>query len=92
MSKNNFRHTFVTDSEDVSRYLESLIHGFRSGALNFSNNHRKIRLEPADVLELTVETSARKGKVRISLHITWPEEEGPRPEPLPLDDLFVKTN
>jgi amphi-Trp domain-containing protein len=85
MSNNNFRHNFVTDREDVCRYLDALKEGFAKGVLTFSAQHRKVSLEPSEVLELSIETSARKGKVRLTLNFTWPEEEGPQYHALPMD-------
>ncbi|MDR1165137.1 MAG: amphi-Trp domain-containing protein [Deltaproteobacteria bacterium] len=90
MSKSNFRHSFVTDPEDVARYLESLIEGFRSGTLTFSSQHRKVLLEPAKAMDMSIETSARKGKIRLTLNFTWPEEEASLTHPLPLENPFDK--
>jgi amphi-Trp domain-containing protein len=90
MSKNNFRHSFVTDPEDVARYLESLISGFKEGVLAFSSQHRKVHLEPSKVLDMSIETSVRKGKVRLTLNFTWPDEAGPQLQPLPLTDPFSR--
>jgi amphi-Trp domain-containing protein len=86
MSKNNFHHTFVTDREDIARYLDSLKEGFNKGVLTFNSQNRKVHIEPNEVLEITVETSIRKGKVRITLHFTWPDEEGPQHHPIPTDN------
>ena len=88
MSSNNFRHTFVTDREDVGRYLDALKEGFLKGALTFSSQNRQVRLEPAEVLDLSVETGSRKGRVRVTINFTWPEEEGPRLRALPMDSEF----
>jgi amphi-Trp domain-containing protein len=74
----NFNHTFVTDPEDVARYLEALIEGFRGGELRFTSGDREVRLEPSSILELTIETSARKGKVSLSLNVSWPEPPKPK--------------
>ncbi|MDR2460465.1 MAG: amphi-Trp domain-containing protein [Deltaproteobacteria bacterium] len=88
MSKNNFRHSFVTDPDDVARYLESLISGFKEGVLSFSSQHRKVHLEPAKILDMSIETSIRKGKVRLTISFTWPDEAGPQLQSLPLDNHF----
>ncbi|MDR2349062.1 MAG: amphi-Trp domain-containing protein [Deltaproteobacteria bacterium] len=88
MSKNNFRHVFVTDREDVSRYLDALKEGFGKGVLTFSHQNREVRLETPEVVELTVETNVRKNKVHVNLSFAWPDEERPLVAPLPLDGRF----
>jgi amphi-Trp domain-containing protein len=90
MSKNNFHHSFVTDPEDVARYLESLIAGFKEGVLSFSSQHRKVHLEPAKILDMSIESSVRKGKVRLTLNFIWPDEAGPQLQPLPFDPPFER--
>jgi amphi-Trp domain-containing protein len=71
---NSFHHSFVTDPEDVVRYLEQLIEGFKKGELDFSANERTVRLQPGNIMELSVETGVRKGKVKVALNISWPEK------------------
>ncbi|MDR1079396.1 MAG: amphi-Trp domain-containing protein [Deltaproteobacteria bacterium] len=88
MSRNNFRHSFTTDPEDVARYLEALTEGFRGRNLTFRSQQRKVALEPAGVMDMSIETSARRGRVRVTLAFSWAEEEGPAVPPLPLDGPF----
>jgi amphi-Trp domain-containing protein len=73
MGKNTFHHSFVTDPEDVARYLEALIESFREGRLTFSSNSRKVILEPGKVMDMTVDTSSRRGQTRLTLAFNWPE-------------------
>jgi amphi-Trp domain-containing protein len=89
MSRNNFRHSFTTDPEDVARYLEALIQGFRSRKLTFRSLQRKLSLEPAEVMDMSIETSSRRGRVRLTLAFSWEDEEGPQPPPLPLGAPFA---
>jgi amphi-Trp domain-containing protein len=89
MSNNNFHHSFVTDREDIGRYLDALKEGFGKGVLTFSSQHRKVHLEPAEVLDLSIETSIRKGKVRVTINFTWPDEEGTQYHALPMNDRHL---
>ena len=89
MSSNNFRHVFVTDREDVIRYLDALKEGFAKGVLTFTSQHRQIHVEPAEVMDLSIETSVRRGKVRVTLNFAWPAAEGPQFRSLPLDAGFT---
>ncbi|MDR1040006.1 MAG: amphi-Trp domain-containing protein [Deltaproteobacteria bacterium] len=84
MSRNNFRHSFTTDPEDVARYLEALIEGFRERKLTFRSQQRKVTLDPAGVLDMSIETSATRGRVRVTLAFSWADEEGPVIPQLPL--------
>jgi amphi-Trp domain-containing protein len=70
----HFHHSFVTDPEDVARYLEALIEGFKGGVLEFSSQERSLRLTPTKVLEMSIETGARRGRMRLSINISWPED------------------
>ncbi|MDR2612637.1 MAG: amphi-Trp domain-containing protein [Deltaproteobacteria bacterium] len=76
MSSNNFRHSFSTDPEDVARYLDALIEGFRDRKLTFRSQQRKVTLEPADVMDMSIETSARRGRTRLTLSFSWDDDEG----------------
>jgi amphi-Trp domain-containing protein len=69
----NFHHTFVTDPEDVARYLEALIEGFHKGVLEFTSQERELLLMPAKIMEMSIETGLRKGRIRLSINISWPE-------------------
>jgi amphi-Trp domain-containing protein len=72
----------------VARYLEALIEGFQDRKLTFRSQQRKVSLEPAEVMDMSVETSARRGRVRVTLSFSWAEEEGPAVPQLPLDRPF----
>ncbi|MDR2405223.1 MAG: amphi-Trp domain-containing protein [Deltaproteobacteria bacterium] len=73
MNSNNFHYNFVTDPQDVVRYLEALIEGFKGGALDFSSPGHAVHLELPEILKMSIETSNRKGRVKVSLNLTWPE-------------------
>jgi amphi-Trp domain-containing protein len=73
MTSSNFHYNFVTDPQDVVRYLEALIEGFKLGALDFTSQGRTIRLELPQVLKMSIETSNRKGRVKVALNMSWPE-------------------
>lgn len=84
MSRNNFRHGFTTDPDDVARYLEALIEGFRNRRLDFRSQQRKASLTPSEIMDMSVETSARHGRVRVTLSFSWPDAEEQKPAGLPL--------
>jgi amphi-Trp domain-containing protein len=69
----SFHHSFVSDPEDAARYLEALIEGFRSGALKFTSKGQSVVLEPAQILEMSIETGSRKGRTRLALTVSWPD-------------------
>ncbi|MDR2198882.1 MAG: amphi-Trp domain-containing protein [Deltaproteobacteria bacterium] len=74
MTSSNFSHSFVSDPEDVARYLEALIEGFRKGSIAFKSPKRNVILEPAEILDVSIEAGGRKGRQRLSLNVSWPEK------------------
>ncbi|MDR1607928.1 MAG: amphi-Trp domain-containing protein [Deltaproteobacteria bacterium] len=85
MRKSRFQFNLVTDPLDVSRYLESLIQGFRDREILFSDQNHQLVLRPAEILELSLETSRRKGRVNFSMSFSWAESVAHKQQTLDFD-------
>jgi amphi-Trp domain-containing protein len=99
MTKNNFSHKVVTDPLDSARFLEAIIEGMRQGHLTLSSKNHQITLKPGEIIDLTIETSNRKGKIGLNIGFSWTEIKTHQQQSLPLDpfqesekrpDLHVK--
>jgi amphi-Trp domain-containing protein len=71
--KNNFTHSFVTDPEKVASFFEALIEGFRKRELFISSDGREVALHPAEILDMTLATTHRNGRTKITVSVNWPE-------------------
>ncbi|MDR2367538.1 MAG: amphi-Trp domain-containing protein [Deltaproteobacteria bacterium] len=83
MSKNSLTHKFVSDPDEVAGFFQALIEGFKKRKLTISSDHKDQVMIPAEVLEMALETAHRKGRVRLSLSISWTEVDA-----YPKRDLF----
>ncbi|MDR1083844.1 MAG: amphi-Trp domain-containing protein [Deltaproteobacteria bacterium] len=92
MSKNHFTYKFVTDPLDVARYLEALKQGFENGELRLSEQNNQITLKPAEILELTVDLGRRKGRINLSVAMSWAETPGHKQLSLSFDNLNEAEN
>ncbi|MDR1577531.1 MAG: amphi-Trp domain-containing protein [Deltaproteobacteria bacterium] len=87
MSKNRFHFKLVTDPLDVSRYLESLIQGFQDRELSLSDQNHQIVLRPAEIMELSVCSTRRKGQVNLTFSLSWAETVAHKQLSLNFDNL-----
>ncbi|MDR1396086.1 MAG: amphi-Trp domain-containing protein [Deltaproteobacteria bacterium] len=87
MTKNRFNYKFVTDPLDAARYLESLIEGFQKGSLILTDQNRQLVLKPAEIMELTIDSSRRKGRVNLSVSLSWAETPSQKQLTLSFDSL-----
>ena len=86
MSQSDQTHNFVSDPDLVAAFLEALMDGFKKRRLSVRFDDREIVLKPAEILDLSLETTKRKGRQRLTLTIAWPEPD--RKEPA--NTLFPK--
>jgi amphi-Trp domain-containing protein len=97
MSKNTLTHSFVSDPDAVADFFQALIEGFKERKLSIASDGRERILIPAEILDLTVESVQRKGRVRLNLSLSWSEVDaypkrdlfsnlGVRPEKAPNDE------
>ncbi|MDR2141085.1 MAG: amphi-Trp domain-containing protein [Deltaproteobacteria bacterium] len=87
MSKSRFHYNFVTDPQDVARYLQSLIQGFQNGELRLNDQNNQLILRPAEIIELGLDTSRRKGQVNLTISLSWVETTAHKQLSLPFDSL-----
>ncbi|MDR0549633.1 MAG: amphi-Trp domain-containing protein [Deltaproteobacteria bacterium] len=87
MRKNRFQYQFVTDPQDVARYLESLVASFNAGELRLTEKNRQIVFKPGPIMELAIDAQRRQGRAVISLTISWEESRASKNLTLPFDDL-----
>jgi amphi-Trp domain-containing protein len=88
MTKNNHSHNFVSDPDEVAAFLTELIKGFKDRNLVLKFNDREVTLKPGEILDLSLETTNRKGHVKLRVDILWPENESrSRPSLFQLSEL-----
>jgi amphi-Trp domain-containing protein len=75
MSPSNFVHNFVSDPDEVAAFLQALIDGFRGRRLSVRFDGREAVMRPAEILDLSVEISKRKGRQKLTLVASWPDVE-----------------
>jgi amphi-Trp domain-containing protein len=75
MSQNVHSHVFVTDPDKVASFLEALTEGFKKRRLSASFDDRELVLKPAEILDVSLETTRRKGRQRLTLTINWPDPD-----------------
>ncbi|MDR1677869.1 MAG: amphi-Trp domain-containing protein [Deltaproteobacteria bacterium] len=72
MPKNSLSHTFVSDPDEVADFFQALIDGFKNRKVTISSDGQEQSLIPAELVDLTVETVQRKGRVRLNIFLSWP--------------------
>lgn len=75
MSQTVNTHNFVTDPDEVASFLEALIEGFKKRRLSVKFDDRELVLKPAEILDMSLETTRRKGRQRLTLTVNWPDGE-----------------
>ncbi|MDR1109856.1 MAG: amphi-Trp domain-containing protein [Deltaproteobacteria bacterium] len=78
MNKNTFTHNFVSDPDEVADFLAALIEGFRKRRITIGSEGREQVLQVSEILDISMESSQRKGRVRLCLNVNWPETSPPR--------------
>ena len=76
--KNNFRHDSLQDSQSISNVLDAITKGLSKGKLVFSDDDNKVVMKPNGLLELKVTASQEDDRQRVSIRITWEEENKPK--------------
>jgi len=76
--KNSFRHDSLQDSKSISKVLDAITKGLAKGKLVFSDDDDKIVMKPDGLLELKVTASQEDDRQRVSIRITWEEENKPK--------------
>ena len=71
-----FRHESVQDRHSITRYLRALLEGFESGRLELGSPGQSLVLEPHGVLDLEIKARRKDGRSRITLRVTWREDDG----------------
>jgi amphi-Trp domain-containing protein len=84
MQKSSLTHNFVSDPSEVAGFFQALIDGFDKRKIAVSADGRELTLVPAELVEVIVEASQRKGRVRLNLCLSWAD-----PDPGPESDLFA---
>jgi amphi-Trp domain-containing protein len=69
----------VTDPDDVAGFFASLIEGFKNRRMSVSADDKKLTLQPGEILEMTLETVQRKGRVKMTVSISWPDHSDRQP-------------
>ncbi|MDR2444152.1 MAG: amphi-Trp domain-containing protein [Deltaproteobacteria bacterium] len=75
MSRSSNIHNFVSDPDVIASFLSSLIDGFKNRHLVIKFDDHEVTLKPGEVLDLSLETSKRKGRVKLSIDIHWPDQD-----------------
>ena len=68
-------HNFVSDPELVASFFEALIDGFKNRRLSLNFDGKEIVLKPAEIFDMSLETSKRKGRQKLAMTISWPEAD-----------------
>ncbi len=74
-SKNSFRHESLQDAKTIQDILKAVTKGIAKGRLSFCDEDGEIVMQPNGLLNLKVTASQEDMRNRITLRITWQEEE-----------------
>jgi amphi-Trp domain-containing protein len=74
-SKNSFRHESLQDTKTIQEILKAVTKGIAKGRLSFRDEDGEIVMQPNGLLNLKVTASQEDMRNRITLRITWQEEE-----------------
>ena len=61
----------LLETEQAVSYLEELVRSLRKGVVYIRHGEDQIELTPGDALEIELEASAKKGKQKVSLELSW---------------------
>jgi amphi-Trp domain-containing protein len=70
-----FKHESLQDRETIVKYLNAISEGIRNGHLVLANGDEPIMLEPSGLLRLDLKAKRKEGLMKLSLKISWKEEE-----------------
>jgi amphi-Trp domain-containing protein len=73
--KKTFRHESLQDAKTIQDILKSITKGIGKGSLSFSDEDGDIIMEPEGLLNLKVTAEKDDNRNRLSIRITWQEEE-----------------
>lgn len=73
--KQNFRHESLQDTESIQQLLKALTRGIGRGKLSFSDEDGEMVMQPNDLINLKLTASREDGRNRVTIRITWLEDE-----------------
>ncbi|WP_078121316.1 amphi-Trp domain-containing protein [Thiosocius teredinicola] len=74
-SKQSFRHESLQNRKTIQDILKAITKGLGKGKLTFSDEDGEIVLQPRDLLNLKVTASQDDSRNRITVRITWQDED-----------------
>ena len=74
-AKQNFRHESLQDTETIQQLLDALTRGIGRGELTFSDEDGEMVMQPNDLINLKLTASREDGRNRVTIRITWLEDE-----------------
>lgn len=74
MSKNGIAIKGTMDFDSVSAFLGDLVKSFNERQIFVQRGDEFVKLVPADVVELELEATLKKGKQKLSIELEWRDE------------------
>ncbi|MBD3403903.1 amphi-Trp domain-containing protein [candidate division GN15 bacterium] len=73
-----FKHESLQDCDTIVKYLNAIGEGFQSGHLTLANGDgREMEVRPSGLLKLDLKARRKDGRIKLSLKVTWKEQEMP---------------
>ncbi len=73
--KRSVRHESLQDADTIQQLLKALTKGIARGKLTFSDEDGEIVMQPEGLLNLKLTASKEDGRNRVTVRITWQEED-----------------
>ncbi|MEG3637866.1 amphi-Trp domain-containing protein [Magnetococcus sp. PR-3] len=71
----SFTHKSLQDSKQVKKVLRALLKGVEEGTLTFGQGEDEVQLTPEGVMQMKVSASRDQGKQKMTLRLSWQEQE-----------------
>ena len=75
MSKKEFKAKIKGSTEEIMRYLDSLVASLKQGTLVLQKNDEHITFKPREAMTMEIEAEQKKEKEEIKIELSWKAEE-----------------